>query len=160
MTRIGWLGIVALAAAGCRKNKDGDGEDSDTADKETDTGTEGFCGDGVIDSDEECDLGGGNGAGENCLSDCSASDQQIVEVSGADVVEEIGLDATGVTDGMAPAGDGAWTPSDTDEGNDGLAKFEMYIPLYDYRDELSPQQLDALSKAPYQPPTLHAPGWR
>lgn len=153
MGRLGRLGIVVLLAWGCRNGDKDEDSDSDRAPDETDdTGGDGFCGDGEVDTDEECDLGEGNGAGENCLADCTPNPNQFVVVSAAESVEPADLDAQGVADDDAPSGDAAWAPSDTDLGGDGLAKFEIYVPLFDYRDVLGPEQLEALDAAPYQPP--------
>ncbi|MEZ4317611.1 MAG: hypothetical protein R3F61_08900 [Myxococcota bacterium] len=150
LTRLA-LSLVLLCAA-CKK-KDGTDTDADTDPVvDTDTDVVDTCGDGVVDEGEECDLAAGNGPSANCLEGCVAAQTQHVVLTAAEI-SPANLDAQVVTDAGAPAGAGAWAPADSDLGGDGLAKFELNIPLYDFTGDLTPEQFQAIEQSPYQPPT-------
>lgn len=119
---------------------------------ETDPPIEDTCGDGELDAEEDCDHGDENGPDANCFEDCTVNPSQHVVVRASEVVGPARLDAEGVADATAPEGEGAWTPSTTDLGGDGLVKFELNIPLYDFYPDLTPQQLALVDQAPYAPP--------
>lgn len=150
-----FLFAVVLVAAGCKGSDPTEPEtDNPSSPVPTDTGDTDVdpCGNGELDEGEACDLGVDNGPNANCFEDCTLNPQQSVVVGAGEVVDPANLDAVGVADAAAPAGAGAWEPSDTDLGGDGLAKFELNIPLYDFYEDLTPEQLAALEQAPYTPP--------
>lgn len=142
-----------LLAAGCGGKTDPVDTDTDAADTDSpDTDVAAVCGDGVVQEGEGCDLGEANGPDANCLADCTSNPVQTIVAIGGDVIDDAKVDAVGLADGDAPAGTGAWTPSDTDLGGDSLVKFMLYIPLFDFRSEIDPQTLQQLGAAPWVPP--------
>jgi len=132
--------VYALAIAGACNGNDKDGQDTDVL-PDSDTATAQTCGDGVVEGTEDCDFGENNAADGNCLTDCTLADAQQWPISLSNL-PVAAFDAEGVTEATAPLGTGAWKPSDTNKNLDGVVKFQLNIPLYDFRDDPALQGLD------------------
>lgn len=159
MSRSKWcLAWVALMALGCRQDEDKADEPDEVGETdlgETDSAADGFCGDGVVDPGEECDLGDANGPDGNCFEDCTANATQSVSLSVSDVRAAFGLDAVGVEDGDAPAGVGAWGTAAERVSGSGEPRFTLDLPMFDFSDVLTPDQQALLESSPWVPPA----GW-
>lgn len=137
MMRSAWM-VLALAAA-CNGNDKDEGDTDRLPD--SDTGTEETCGDGVVEGLEDCDFGEANATDGNCLPNCTLNDAQQWALS-LSSLPIAAYDAEGVSEATAPLGTGAWKPSDTNQNLDGVVKFQLNIPLYDFRDEPDLQGID------------------
>lgn len=131
---------LALVSTGCGKTDP--------------SGSSGVCGDAVWDDGEECDAGELNSDTGNCHTDCTLAEDLEYRLAGWVLNEDV-IDAEGVDDDTAPLGDGAWSTSSSDVNGDGLIKFELYLPAYDwseFADAIDPSDPVNI------PPDLPAPG--
>lgn len=135
---------------GTDADSDGGETDADAEpDAEPDAETS-YCGDGVVDEGEACDLGEDNAEDGNCLPDCTWAEEQYWVVSAAEVQAEIPFDGRGVEIEGAPAGNGAWGTSSTDINEDGVIKFELYLdPTRAPFDILGPVTLGDIEEIAY-----------